>query len=312
MIRQLAERWAGKIGHQGLKGTFLNLAFLAYGDSLVPKGGRFVKDAECVALLRWALPRLGMRWEGFRKVRRQVCKRVDRRLAELGLASADAYRPYLAAHPSEWTRLDAMCRIPISRFSRDRAVFERLASEVLPILADACTARGASTLRAWSAGCASGEEPYSLKLLWQLEVRARYPAIALEIVATDAEPHMLERARRARYGASSLRTLPAGWIERAFRPVDGQHQLRPEFTTGIELRCEDIRECCPVGPFDLVLCRNLAFTYFDDELQRDTLTRLADRLVAGGFLVIGSHESLPPSQHELTIWDARMGLYRRT
>ncbi len=270
-----------------------------------------MKDAECVAFLRWALPRLGLRWQGFRKVRHQVCKRVDRRLAELDLASADAYRAYLAAHPSEWTRLDAMCRIPISRFSRDHAVSERLGSEVLPILADVCSARGASTLRAWSAGCASGEEPYSLKLLWELEVRARFPGIALEIVATDAEPHMLERARRARYGASSLRTLPASWIDRAFRRVDGQHELRPEFTTGIEFRCEDLRERCPTGPFDLVLCRNLAFTYFDDALQRETLTRLKDRLVGGGFLVIGSHESLPPDEDQLTIWHARAGLYRR-
>lgn len=270
-----------------------------------------MNDVECVALLRWVLPRLGMRWEGFRKVRRQVCKRIDRRLTELGLAGADAYRSYLGAHPSEWTRLDALCRIPISRFFRDRAVFERLGRELLPILAEACTARGASTLRAWSAGCASGEEPYSLKLLWEFQLRARFPDVAFEIVATDADPHMLERARQARYGASSLRALPAGWIDRAFQPVDGEQQLRAEFATGIAFRCEDIRKHCPAGRFELVLCRNLAFTYFDAELQRRTLTRLADRLVAGGFLVIGSYESLPPDQGELTAWDARAGLYRR-
>jgi len=271
-----------------------------------------VKDADCVALLRWALPRLGMRWEGFRKVHHQVCKRVDRRLAELGLASADAYRAYLAAHPSEWARLDAMCRIPISRFFRDRAVFERLGTEILPILARACRARGESTLRAWSAGCASGEEPYSLKLLWELELCARFPGMALEIVATDADAHLLERARQARYSPSSLRTLPAGWIDRAFLPVDEEHQLRRALATGIDFGCEDIRELCPAGPFDLLLCRNLVFTYFDDTLQRDTLARLADRLVGGGFLVIGSHESLPPNEGELTVWDTRAGLYRRT
>jgi chemotaxis protein methyltransferase CheR len=269
-----------------------------------------VKDAECVALLRWALPRLGMRWEGFRKVRRQVCKRIERRQAELQLASVDAYRPYLAAHPSEWARLDAMCRIPISRFFRDRAVFKRLGRDVLPILADARRSRGKSTLRVWSAGCASGEEPYSLKLLWEFELRARYPDLTLEIVATDAEPQMLERARRARYGASSLRDLPAGWIDRGFRCFDGEHELRPELAAGIELRCGDILDRCPAGPFDLVLCRNLAFTYFGDALQRDTLKQIADRLVVGGFLVIGSHELLPPKEEEFTIWDARAGLYR--
>jgi chemotaxis protein methyltransferase CheR len=263
-----------------------------------------------VALLRWALPRLGMRWNGFRKVRRQVCKRVDQRRAELHLPTTDAYRTYLSAHASEWAVLDALCRIPISRFFRDRAVFEQLRCTVLPILADACRARGASTLRAWSAGCASGEEPYSLKLLWEFELRARFPGLGLEIVATDAAPHMLARARRARYSASSLRDLPQDWIDRAFRPINGEHQLRPEFTTGIEFRCEDIREHCPPGQFDLVLCRNLAFTYFDDALQRDTLERLTNRLVAGGFLLIGIHESLPANGEALTTWDARTGLYR--
>jgi chemotaxis protein methyltransferase CheR len=137
--------------------------------------------------------------------------------------------------------------------------------------------------------------------LWEFELRARYPDLTLEIVATDAEPQMLERARRARYGASSLRDLPAGWIDRGFRCFDGEHELRPELAAGIELRCGDILDRCPAGPFDLVLCRNLAFTYFGDALQRDTLKQIADRLVVGGFLVIGSHELLPPNEEEFTI-----------
>ena len=237
--------------------------------------------------------------------------RVDRRRAELQLASVDAYRAYLAADPSEWARLDAMCRIPISRFFRDRAVFERLGRDVLPILADARRSRGESTLRAWSAGCASGEELYSLKLLWEFELRARYPDLTLEIVATDAEPHMLERARRARYGASSLRDLPAGWIDRGFRCFDGEHELRPELATGIELRCEDIRDRCPAGPFDLVLCRNLVLTYFEVALQRRIMRAMCDRLRPGGALVIGIHEQLPSDLAGLAPWPGARAIYRR-
>jgi hypothetical protein len=79
-----------------------------------------MQDAECVALLRWALPRLGLRWPGFRKVRRQVCKRINRRIKELGLADVAAYREHLERVPEEWPRLDALCRITISRFYRDR------------------------------------------------------------------------------------------------------------------------------------------------------------------------------------------------
>ena len=85
-----------------------------------------MNDADCVEFLQWALPRLRMRWAGFRKVRGQVCKRIGRRLKELGLGDIDAYRSYLDKHSEEWEILDGLCRITISRFHRDRKVFECL------------------------------------------------------------------------------------------------------------------------------------------------------------------------------------------
>ena len=94
-----------------------------------------VRDSECIAFLRWSLLKLGLRWQGFRKVRKTVCKRVDRRLRELGLIAASDYRAYLEGYPEEWAVLDSMCRIPISRFWRDRAVFACLADKILPNLA---------------------------------------------------------------------------------------------------------------------------------------------------------------------------------
>ena len=77
-----------------------------------------MKDSDCVDFLQWALPRLGLRWPGFRKVRKQVCKRVDRRLRELGVPDAKTYRDFLEKHREEWSVLDSFCRIPISRFYR--------------------------------------------------------------------------------------------------------------------------------------------------------------------------------------------------
>src|SRR5438477_9810042 len=120
---------------------------------------------DCVEFLQWALPRLRMRWDGFRKVRRQVCRRIERRSRELGLTDLAAYRDYLERRPDEWARLDALCRVTISRFYRDRETFAALEQEVLPALA-----RGGAEIEVWSAGCASGEEPYTLALLWKLEL----------------------------------------------------------------------------------------------------------------------------------------------
>jgi chemotaxis protein methyltransferase CheR len=237
-------------------------------------------DDECVALLQWALPRLGLRWGGFRRVRRQVCRRVSRRLEELGLADAAAYRRHLAAHPDEWRVLDGLCRVTISRFWRDRRVFESLRDEVLPGLA--------SPVRAWSAGCAGGEEPYSLVLA------AAEAGTEIEVLASDTDPVQLERATRARYPASSLRELPPQLRDWAFAGPE----LREAFRRRVTFLLHDVRDEPPNGPYDLVLCRNLVFTYFADDVQRKTTRRLTGALRPGGLLVVGAHERPPADELE--------------
>jgi chemotaxis protein methyltransferase CheR len=252
-----------------------------------------MRDAECVEFLQWALPRMEMRWRGFRKVRRQVCKRISRRLAELGLGGLEDYRRRLEEDPAEWDFLDACCQITISRFCRDRGVFANLQRRVLPALAGEALRHSAESLRAWSAGCASGEEPYSLKLLWELELAPDFPRLALEIVATDSNAHLLSRAERACYPAGSLGEVPPVWKTRAFQETGSLLCLRPELRAKIEFLHQDIRKELPGGIFDLVLCRNLVFTYYSQNLQEKVLERIASVLRPGGVLVIGGHESLP-------------------
>jgi len=266
----------------------------------------------CAEFLQWALPRLSLDWPGFRRVRRQVCHRVGRRVQELKLPDLFAYRSYLETHPDEWKVLDSFCWIPISRLLRDRIVFERLGTEVLPVLAAAAKDRGARELRAWSAGCASGEEPYSLKILWNLEVASRFPDVSLVVVATDVDERLLERARAARYRSSSLRELPPAWLEKAFNRSHDLVELRPEFRAGVEFHRKDIRHQTERGPFDLILCRNLVFTYFAPPLQRETLDRLLSELREGGALVIGLKERLPEGTIGVAGWEPRLKIYRRS
>src|ERR1700737_3575216 len=152
-----------------------------------------MSDSQCVVFLQWALPRLGMRWAGFRRVRRQVCGRVWRRARELGLADLVAYRAYLEEHPEEWALLHSMTRITISRFYRDRGVFGFLEQEVLPMLAAQAIARASRTLEGWSAGCAPGEEPYPVAMMWQLELTQRFPDLSIQILATDLDQTVLTR-----------------------------------------------------------------------------------------------------------------------
>lgn len=249
-------------------------------------------DAECITFLQSALPRLGLRWRGFRKVRTQVRKRINRRIRTLGLDSADAYRAYLDKHPEEWAELDHMCRITISRFYRDRGVFDRLSERVLPLLARRAEA-GDGVVRVWSAGCASGEEVYTLRIVWALRVQPAHSEAALYIVATDANPHLLDRARAARYPAGTLRELPPDLREAAFEPDGEARRLRDGYRDGIVWLEQDIRTEMPEGPFDLILCRNLAFTYFEAASQEWVGRKLEEHLAPGGFLVVGKHETLP-------------------
>jgi len=271
-----------------------------------------MSDQDCTSLLQWALPRLGKRWQGFRNVRGQVCKRLARRARELELDDLAAYRGYLEAHPEEWAVLDELSRVTISRFYRDREVFEQLRRKILPELADLAAARGDSTLRVWSAGCASGEEPYSLAIVWQLELAAQYPELGLQILATDLDEEVLARAQRACYDAASLRDLPEGWRERAFREEGGRWTVREDVRAAVELRRGDIRRDFPECPLDLVLCRNLAFTYFDEAGQRELACAVAARLVTGGVLVLGSHEALPAGVPGLVAIGERLPAYRRS
>lgn len=268
-----------------------------------------MKTVECVEFLQEALPELGLRWAGFRKVRGLVCKRLGKRFAELGLADFAAYRAYLELHSLEWHALEEMCRIPISRFYRDRAVFASLERDVLPTLAAEAIAQGRHELRCWSACCASGEEPYTLSILWHARLASAFPGLTLRIVATDIDPTMLRRAHAGCYLASSTKELPEDLMRAAFDRSGEQYCVRTAFRT-VDFLQQDIRESVPDGPFDLILCRNAVLTYFLPAEQQQVMKRVIARLEPGGALVIGLHETLPPSGAGLATWSRVRAIYR--
>ena len=211
------------------------------------------RDRDCVQFLQWCLPRLGYVWSGFRKVRRQVCHRVRRRLRALDLHGLAAYRRLLLRDPSEWPHLDDCFRITISRFYRDRHLWEVLGRDVLP-----------------------------------------------------------ELFRRAVYPESSLRDLPAEWRQQAFtREPAGEYCLAAPYRQGVDFLLQDIRREAPPGPFDLILCRNLVFTYFDANAQEHCLRRLHARLSPHGWLVVGGHESPVSGDSRLVAQQGEPSMVRR-
>jgi chemotaxis protein methyltransferase CheR len=251
-----------------------------------------VNDRDCTLFLQWALPRINLSWPGFRKVRRQVCKRLRARMAELHIESFQEYRACLEREPAEWRAFDGCCHITISRFFRDRGVFEIVRRILLPEIAARAKSEGRA-VQIWSAGCASGEEPYTLKILWDFEIAPGYPDVPVSIVATDIDDAMLTRAREACFKPSSLHELPCSLFERAFERKGLLFCVRATHRQGVTFAHQDLRLEMPSLHFDLVLCRYVAFTYFSPALREAVATGISDHLLPNGYLVIGTHEQLP-------------------
>ncbi len=268
-------------------------------------------DPDWIDFIKWALPQLRLRWAGFRKVSDQVQRRLYRRLQALDLTGPGAYRDYLRQYPGEWQVLDTLCRITISRFYRDQGVYALLAGQIMPDLAQQATRDRQAQLRIWSAGCASGEEPYSLSILWTLQLEQRFPDVALAILASDVDRHLLGRARRACYPWSSLKDLPTAWLEVAFTESTAGYCLKDRFRPPVLLVEHDVRTPAPATSLHLILCRNLVYTYYERDLQQEITARLHAALRPGGILVLGSHETLPAGVTGFTPLPDRHWIYTK-
>ncbi len=264
---------------------------------------------DCTSFLQWALPQLKLRWAGFRKVRKQVCKRIKRRMIVLGLESHEEYQSWLKSQPSEWELLDSMCRISISTFYRDWGVFNYLKDELLPELVRLARSEE-RPLRCWSAGCASGEEPYTLSLIWHMVFKENYPDLDFQIIATDIDEYLLTRARTACYQSGTLKGLPKTWLSKGFDLHEDLYCVQDRFKKNIEWLQQDIRKSLPEGKFDLILCRNLVATYFDLELQLGTFDRMKSVLRPSGYLILGCHEKLPQGLDGFMPVDEKLVVYQ--
>jgi len=270
-----------------------------------------MEDDACVRFLQYLLPQLRMRYAGFRKVRKQVCKRIQRRIKQLNLSDVEAYQKYLQAHPDEYLVVDKLCRVSISRFYRDKVVLEHISKEVLPALAQAAIKSGETIIRAWSAGCAAGEEAYSLVLMWDRLVGKHFPNLDIQVIATDIDEVMLDRATRACYSYSSIKALPEDWIDTAFSEQEEFFCLDSRLRSKVTFIEQDIRQALPADTMHIIFCRNLAFTYFDYNLQLEVLENIYNALHEGGALIIGGHESLPEGYSGFCPWSGQRAIFQK-
>jgi chemotaxis protein methyltransferase CheR len=165
-------------------------------------------------------------------------------------------------------------------------------------------------MRAWSAGCANGEEPYSLAILWEEAATDR----PLMVTATDAGSQCLVRAQAAIYDRSSLKQVPADLRTKYFEqaPAGRRFALKPLLKSKIHWRQRDLFDDPPPDRFHLVFLRNNLLTYYRGPAQARAFERIGRTLVRGGYLIVGSHEHPPPTGLDLTRDDVCPWIYQRS
>jgi chemotaxis protein methyltransferase CheR len=187
--------------------------------------------------------------------------------------------------------------VTISRFYRDRQLWVHLEKRILPELLD----RFPYGLTAWSAGCACGEEPYSLAMAWEAFTTSATTSPPLRILATDAGKVCLERAKAGQYSLSSLKEMPdelkAHWFEKV--PGKRQWQIAPFLGKHIEWLDHDLLSPPPPHLFHLIFLRNNLLTYHRGQVLETAFEHITGTLAAGGVLIIGAHEHLPARNRHL-------------
>ena len=221
--------------------------------------------------------------------------RLSRRLRELGVTSFGEYLRRVETDESERIRMLDLIATNETRFFRESRQFELLDSDVLPRwAADAAEGRRPRRIRVWSAGCSTGEEPFSVAML----LLSHFPRDwDLEVLATDLSTRVLERARAAIWPLSKSTEIPPGFLRtfmlRGTGPEDGRMKAGPEVRALVRFERLNLNDASyeVEGPFDLILCRNVLM-YFDEEGKRRVVARLLSHLSQAGFLLVGHAESL--------------------
>lgn len=226
--------------------------------------------------------------------RQMVCGRLVKRLRALDMHSFADYCDYLRgpnAH-KEVENLVNSITTNITHFFREPHHFDHLRDQVLAPRAAERPRR--PRLRLWSAGCSSGEEPYSIAMVLADVMKGGEGWDPL-ILATDIDTNVLNRARNGVYTTESVRTIPETYRKRFLRRINGdsEHvQMADELKRLIRFKQLNLHEKWPMkGPFDVIFCRNVAI-YFDKPTQKVLFNRYADLLAIGGTLFLGHSESL--------------------
>ncbi|SEA23821.1 chemotaxis protein CheB [Alkalimonas amylolytica] len=237
-------------------------------------------------------------------------RRIERRMAIHALDTMQLYADFLANNPQENDLLFKELLIGVTEFFRDAAVWSYLAEHALPALLQ--RPHGAKSLRAWSIGCSTGEEAYSLAMVF-CELLQRQPELqpfSLKIFASDLSPDAIARARRGHYPLAIRDHVSAARLQQFFDGHDSYYQIKQHIRDMVLFAQHDVILDPPFTRQDLIVCRNLLI-YFDSKLQQKLMPLLHYSLRSQGVLLLGSSETIGRYQDLFAPLHAKLRFYQR-
>ncbi len=255
-------------------------------------------------------------FSGYRRNMLERC--ILDKMAGLGLDSPGEYLERLATDAGECTSLMDSILVNVSCFFRNPIVFEILAQKVLPAILERHRSRKDREIRIWSAGCAAGEEAYSVSILIQQALEKEEEHWTPHIFASDIDSEALRNAGKGLFTFDALENIKYGYLKRYFTASGNSFKLGSTIKKMVIFSEDDLTSARTMAPaesvygnFDLILCRNVLI-YFDQQLQETVMAKLWRALAPGGYLVLGEAEALDiSSSSRLKTIDQRNKIFQR-
>ena len=245
------------------------------------------KDLDFENLLQYLRINRGFDFTGYK--RSTLMRRVTKQMETLNIDSFGNYQDYLEVHPDEFKNLFNTILINVTAFFRDSSAWDYLAKEIIPNIIKNKPKDG--LIRFWSAGCASGQEAYTLaiivaEILGVEEFRQR-----VKIYATDVDEEALTQSRQASYSAKNIIEIPLGLRDKYFDIVNKNYIFRQDLRRCVIFGRHDLLQDAPISRLDLLICRN-TLMYFNSEIQGKIINRFHFALNDHGYLFLGKAEML--------------------
>jgi two-component system CheB/CheR fusion protein len=235
-------------------------------------------------------------------------RRVRHRMDQVGCDTFEEYLDVLQAQPDEFSALFNTILINVTTFFRDLPAWEMIRDEVIPrILAERSPT---DPIRVWSAGCASGQEAYTLAMLLAEALGSDEYRQRVKIYATDVDEHALAEARAASYDSRAVESVPQEFLAKYFEHANGRYIFRKDLRRGVIFGRNDLVKDAPISRVDLLVCRN-SLMYLNAETQRNVLERLHFALAPTGVLFLGHAEMLLSHNDRFTPIDMKNRIFRK-